>query len=148
MFISIYIYLSIYLSRSIYLFIYLSIYIYLDLSDCQLMQMPDAVYHLMRNTPLVTCNLSSNVIAKIPPKFPLSFSLITGRLSSSFIPLLLLLPFSFSSFFRSFSSLSLPFSYPSPFPSLFFSYPSPFPSLFRHLYFLQDFKSLMTWFVT
>ncbi|XP_023324553.1 leucine-rich repeat-containing protein 20 [Eurytemora carolleeae] len=49
----------------------------LDLSDCQLMQMPDAVYHLMRNTPLVTCNLSSNVIAKIPPKFPLSFSLIT-----------------------------------------------------------------------
>jgi Leucine-rich repeat (LRR) protein len=49
----------------------------LDLSDCQLMQMPDAVYHLMRGTALTSCNLSNNVIAKIPPKFPLSFSLIT-----------------------------------------------------------------------
>jgi hypothetical protein len=49
-----------------------------DLSDCQLMQMPDAVYHLMRDTPLVQCSLANNVIAKIPPKFPLSFSLLTG----------------------------------------------------------------------
>jgi len=49
----------------------------LDLSGCQLMQMPDAVFHLMRNTSLVTCNLSNNVITKIPPKLPLNFSLIT-----------------------------------------------------------------------
>lgn len=49
----------------------------LDLSDCQLMQVPDAVYFMMRNTSLLTCNLSSNVISKIPPKFPTKFSLIT-----------------------------------------------------------------------
>lgn len=49
----------------------------LDLSGCQLMQMPDAVFHLMRNTSLVTCNLSNNVITKIPPKLPLNFNLIT-----------------------------------------------------------------------
>ena len=50
-----------------------------DLSDCQLMQVPDAVYHLMRNTQLTGCNLSGNVITKIPPKFAVSFSLITGE---------------------------------------------------------------------
>lgn len=50
----------------------------LDLSDCQLVQVPDAVYHLMRNTELRTCDLSSNVIKKIQPKFAIKFSLITG----------------------------------------------------------------------
>ncbi|XP_014287342.1 leucine-rich repeat-containing protein 20 isoform X2 [Halyomorpha halys] len=49
----------------------------LDLSECQLMQVPDAVYHLMRHTELKACNLSSNVITKIPPKFATKFSLIT-----------------------------------------------------------------------
>lgn len=49
-----------------------------DLSDCQLVQLPDAVYHLMRNTELKTCDLSSNVIKRIPPKFAVNFSLITG----------------------------------------------------------------------
>lgn len=49
----------------------------LDLSECQLVQVPDAVYHLMRNTELKSCDLSSNVIKKIPPKFAMKFSLIT-----------------------------------------------------------------------
>ncbi|CAB0007566.1 unnamed protein product [Nesidiocoris tenuis] len=49
----------------------------LDLSECQLMQVPDAVYHLLRHTELKACNLSSNVITKIPPKFAVNFSLIT-----------------------------------------------------------------------
>ncbi|KAJ8974153.1 hypothetical protein NQ317_003203 [Molorchus minor] len=49
----------------------------LDLSDCQLMQVPDAVYHLMRHTELKTCDLSDNVITKIPPKFAANFNLIT-----------------------------------------------------------------------
>ncbi|XP_019868665.1 leucine-rich repeat-containing protein 20 [Aethina tumida] len=49
----------------------------LDLSKCQLMQVPDAVYHLMRHTELKTCDLSDNVITKIPPKFAVKFSLIT-----------------------------------------------------------------------
>lgn len=42
------------------------------------MQIPDAVYHLMRNTELKTCDLSGNVIKKIAPKFAAKFSLITG----------------------------------------------------------------------
>ncbi|XP_069982820.1 leucine-rich repeat-containing protein 20-like isoform X2 [Penaeus vannamei] len=50
---------------------------HLDLSECQLCQVPDAVFHLMRNTPLTTCNLSGNLLSKIPPKFALKFCLIT-----------------------------------------------------------------------
>ncbi|CAH1967279.1 unnamed protein product [Acanthoscelides obtectus] len=49
----------------------------LDLSNCQLMQVPDAVYHLMRHTELKTCDLSENDITKIPPKFAEKFNLIT-----------------------------------------------------------------------
>ncbi|XP_044728138.1 malignant fibrous histiocytoma-amplified sequence 1 homolog [Chrysoperla carnea] len=49
----------------------------LDLSECQLMQVPDAVYHLMRHTDLKTCDLSGNVITKIPPKFTVNFNHIT-----------------------------------------------------------------------
>lgn len=49
----------------------------LDLSECQLMHVPDGVYHLMRNTIVLWCNLSSNVIRKIPPKFVIKFSNIT-----------------------------------------------------------------------
>uniref|UniRef100_A0A023EKM7 Putative leucine-rich repeat lrr protein associated with apoptosis in muscle tissue n=1 Tax=Aedes albopictus TaxID=7160 RepID=A0A023EKM7_AEDAL len=49
----------------------------LDLSECELIQVPDAVYHLMRHTELKSCDLSSNVITKISPKFAVKFSLIT-----------------------------------------------------------------------
>uniref|UniRef100_A0A182INR8 Leucine-rich repeat-containing protein 20 n=1 Tax=Anopheles atroparvus TaxID=41427 RepID=A0A182INR8_ANOAO len=49
----------------------------LDLSECELIQVPDAVYHLMRNTELKTCDLSGNVITKISPKFAVKFSFIT-----------------------------------------------------------------------
>lgn len=48
------------------------------------MQVPDAVYHLMRNTELKSCDLSSNVIKKIPPKFAMKFNLITGDLKAIF----------------------------------------------------------------
>jgi Leucine-rich repeat (LRR) protein len=49
----------------------------LDLSECQLMQVPEAVFHLMRNTELTSCTLQGNVISKIPAKFPMAFSQIT-----------------------------------------------------------------------
>ncbi|XP_065083848.1 leucine-rich repeat-containing protein 20 isoform X2 [Ochlerotatus camptorhynchus] len=49
----------------------------LNLSECELIQVPDAVYHLMRHTELKTCDLSGNVITKISPKFAIKFSLIT-----------------------------------------------------------------------
>lgn len=51
------------------------------------MQVPDAVYHLMRHTELKRCNLSGNVITKIPPKFAVKFSLITGKLINTCIRL-------------------------------------------------------------
>lgn len=54
-------------------------FFFLDLSECQLVRVPDAVYHLMRHTELKCCNLSSNVITKISPKFSAKFSLITGN---------------------------------------------------------------------
>jgi len=49
----------------------------LDLSDCQLMQVPDAVFMLMKNTTLHSCTLAGNLITKIPPKLAMSFSLVT-----------------------------------------------------------------------
>ncbi|XP_050534519.1 leucine-rich repeat-containing protein 57 [Daktulosphaira vitifoliae] len=49
----------------------------LDLSECQLMQIPDAIYLLMQNTHLTICDLSNNVISKLPPKFPERFTGIT-----------------------------------------------------------------------
>jgi len=49
----------------------------LDLSNCQLFQIPDAMYFMMRDTPLKSVNLSSNVLNKIPSKFPNSFNSIT-----------------------------------------------------------------------
>jgi Leucine-rich repeat (LRR) protein len=48
-----------------------------DLSECQLIQVPEAVFHLMRNTALKSCDLSGNLITKIPPKIAVKFSLIT-----------------------------------------------------------------------
>lgn len=49
----------------------------LDLSQCQLMQVPDAVFHLMRHTTLRSCDLSFNVITKLPPSLGPKFSSIT-----------------------------------------------------------------------
>merc|ERR1739846_86831 len=51
----------------------------LDLSSCKLIQVPDALYFMIeeRNIDITACNLSSNVIKKIPPKFPTKFNMIT-----------------------------------------------------------------------
>ncbi|XP_067672389.1 leucine-rich repeat-containing protein 20-like [Haliotis asinina] len=45
----------------------------LDLSECQLTQIPDAVYLLMRNTELETCDISLNLIRRVPAKFGTKF---------------------------------------------------------------------------
>lgn len=41
------------------------------------MQVPDAVFHLMRDTQVQACNLAGNVISKIPPKLAINFTLMT-----------------------------------------------------------------------
>ena len=58
-------------------YISILIYFFADLSGCQLIQVPDAIYFMMKDTQLTACNLSSNVITKIPPKFPNNFNFIT-----------------------------------------------------------------------
>merc|ERR1711953_1340004 len=50
---------------------------HLDLSECQLTQIPDAIFLLMKNTSLQSCNLAGNLITKIPTKLATSFSLMT-----------------------------------------------------------------------
>ena len=54
-------------------------FLFLDLSDCQLQQVPDAIFMLMQNTSLVSCNLSHNVINKIPAKLAIKWTLLTGN---------------------------------------------------------------------
>jgi len=49
---------------------------HLDLSDCQLTQIPDAIFLLMKNVTLHSCNLANNIITKIPPKLAMNFSQI------------------------------------------------------------------------
>lgn len=56
--------------------------IFPDLSQCSLIQVPDAVYHLMRHTELKSCDLSGNAITKISPKFAVKFNLITGKIAA------------------------------------------------------------------
>ena len=56
-----------------------------DLSDCQLQQVPDAIFMLMQNTSLVSCNLSHNVINKIPAKLAIKWTLLTGEDIISYI---------------------------------------------------------------
>lgn len=63
----------------------MSIIFLADLSQCELMQIPDAVYHLMRNTELQSCNLSGNVLKKVAPKFALKFSAITGKIPEIYL---------------------------------------------------------------
>jgi len=48
----------------------------LDLSECQLTQVPDAVFLLMKNVNIQSCNLAGNLINKIPTKLAINFSLI------------------------------------------------------------------------
>jgi len=47
-----------------------------DLSECQLTQVPDAVFLLMKNVNIQSCNLAGNLINKIPTKLAINFSLI------------------------------------------------------------------------
>jgi Leucine-rich repeat (LRR) protein len=53
------------------------LYTNIDLSECQLTQIPDAIFLLMKNTSLQSCNLAGNLITKIPTKLATNFSLIT-----------------------------------------------------------------------
>ena len=55
-----------------------NIFMHTDLSGCDLTQIPEAVFLLMRDTALETCDLSQNLIKRIPSKLPTKFSSLTG----------------------------------------------------------------------
>ncbi|XP_071952295.1 leucine-rich repeat-containing protein 20-like [Antedon mediterranea] len=45
----------------------------LDLSECGLMSVPDAIFHLMRETTILKCDLSRNQLKKLPAKVATKF---------------------------------------------------------------------------
>ncbi|XP_033111472.1 leucine-rich repeat-containing protein 20-like [Anneissia japonica] len=45
----------------------------LDLSNCGLKSVPDAIFHLMRNTTVLTCDMSGNQLQKLPAKLAIQF---------------------------------------------------------------------------
>ena len=55
----------------------------LDLSSCFLIQVPVAVFCILKATEIISCNLSRNLITKICPKFGTCFSHITALNLSS-----------------------------------------------------------------
>ncbi|KAK7111899.1 hypothetical protein V1264_011452 [Littorina saxatilis] len=57
----------------------------LDLSECELVHVPDAVFMLMRNAALEVevCNLSANVLRRLPAKLAIKFSNLTDLNLSS-----------------------------------------------------------------
>ncbi|XP_071495377.1 leucine-rich repeat-containing protein 20-like [Diadema antillarum] len=50
---------------------------HLDLSSCLLEAVPQAVYHLMRHTELVSCDLSDNALTVMSKKLPINFPQVT-----------------------------------------------------------------------
>lgn len=50
---------------------------FLDLSQCLLMKIPDAVYLMLKNSTIHRCDLSGNVIKNIPSKFCTKFPDLT-----------------------------------------------------------------------
>ncbi|CAG5121675.1 unnamed protein product [Candidula unifasciata] len=49
----------------------------LNLSRCDLTQIPDAVFLLLKNTMLESCNISQNLIRRIPSKLAVKFSSVS-----------------------------------------------------------------------
>ncbi|KAL8612613.1 hypothetical protein ACOMHN_006599 [Nucella lapillus] len=49
----------------------------LDLSECELVHVPDAVFLLMSNTTVQVCNLSANVLRRLPTKLAVKFSALS-----------------------------------------------------------------------
>ncbi|XP_045214384.2 leucine-rich repeat-containing protein 20-like [Mercenaria mercenaria] len=49
----------------------------LDLSKCELMKIPDAVYFMLKDSVVNKCDLSDNIIKRIPSKFCTKFQALT-----------------------------------------------------------------------
>ncbi|XP_062598094.1 leucine-rich repeat-containing protein 18-like [Saccostrea cucullata] len=49
----------------------------LDLSGCDLTKIPDAVYMMLKSVTVNKCTMASNMLTKIPPKFPTNFTSLT-----------------------------------------------------------------------
>ena len=58
------------------------VFIFVDLSSCDLTQIPDATYFMLKNVTIETCDLSNNLIKRIPSKFCTKLPSLTGMLNS------------------------------------------------------------------
>ena len=54
-------------------------YLFVDLSSCDLTQVPDAAYFMLKSVTVETCDLSNNLIKRIPSKFTTKFPSLTGN---------------------------------------------------------------------
>lgn len=52
----------------------------LDLSECDLTKVPDAVYMMLKSVTIHKCTMANNLLRKIPPKFPSNFKQLKGNL--------------------------------------------------------------------
>lgn len=57
----------------------------LDLSHCELMSMPEAVFFILKDVQLHEVNLSHNKLKKLPKKFSSKFATITSESLTVFI---------------------------------------------------------------
>lgn len=55
-------------------------FILLDLSECDLTKVPDAVYMMLKSVTVHKCTMANNLLTKIPPKFPSNFKQLKGNL--------------------------------------------------------------------
>lgn len=54
-------------------------FILLDLSECDLTKVPDAVYMMLKSVTVHKCTMANNLLTKIPPKFPSNFKQLKGN---------------------------------------------------------------------
>lgn len=59
-----------------------------DLSDCELTKVPDAVYMMLKETLVESCNLSQNILQSLPRKLCSKFCRIQGKWSITLMQLL------------------------------------------------------------
>ncbi|XP_060071493.1 leucine-rich repeat-containing protein 20-like [Ylistrum balloti] len=48
----------------------------IDLTNCGLMKVPDAIYIFLKHTPVLSCSFSKNQLKRIPPRFPVTFKTV------------------------------------------------------------------------
>ena len=59
--------------------LHLSLHVITDLNGCGFAYIPHAVFHILKDTEVQTCDMSNNDLKKIPAKFSKEFPKIKGK---------------------------------------------------------------------